>query len=248
LAIIQLSLFFGYFCFGFETLYIRPVRPPGHPQQSISDRYDGGSPRASPSRWRFFNIRLRRIDPRPLQIAEFFAPFWMAFRPPIILCTLGYSFIFSYAGIIIGVLIPQFLQSKFLLDDAQAGLQFVGPIVGAIISEQIGGRGSDWLINYRTRRAGGRREPEMRLAASYPGFLIGAIGVIVWGVQLQNATPGKWNITPVIGSSIAWAGLQLASTPVYAYCLESYPSEAANVSAFIVMFRSVMRSLLSISG
>ncbi|EIN04884.1 MFS general substrate transporter [Punctularia strigosozonata HHB-11173 SS5] len=237
LAILQLSLFFGYLFFGFETLYIRPMRVPGQRQVPEDDQL-GCSYGSKLPGW-LSELRFRRIDPRPLHPSEFFGPLLMVFRPPIILCTLGYSFIFSYAGIIIGVLIPQFLQTKFRLNNAQAGLQFVGPIIGGVISEQIGGRGSDWLMSYRTRRAGGRREPEMRLAASYPGFLLGAIGVIVWGVQLQNATPGKWNVTPVIGSSIAWAGLQLASTPVYAYCLEAYPLEAAQVSAFIVVFRQV---------
>lgn len=57
--------------------------------------------------------------------------------------------------------------------------------------------------------------PEYRLGLAAPGFLLAIVGLIsklylfikarelandilvVWGVQLQNAVEGKWNITPV---------------------------------------------------
>lgn len=81
----------------------------------------------------------------------------------------------------------------------------------------------------------------------------------VWGVQLQNATPGQWNVTPVryrplfhspplidvkqlsqdIGSAIAMFGLQIVTTVCYTYAVESYISETADVSVFVALVRQV---------
>jgi hypothetical protein len=209
------------------------------------------SPR-SPSSWRTRYLGFRRIDPRPIPPSEFLRPLAMARRPAVLLPALAYTIVFAYAGVFITVLVPQFFQLKFGLDAAQVGLQFISLVVGAVLGEQLAGWGSDRLVLWRARRAaaargaGGAadveaaREPEMRLAASYPGFVLATVGLVVWGVQLQNAAPGRWNVTPDVGGGVAYFGLQLVTTPLYAYCLESYRadprfrSRAARADAVLV--------------
>lgn len=234
LAIIYLALFFGYVFFGFETLYMRPIREPSG--QQVSDNAADNTS-AAPQWYR--SLYFRRIDPRPIRAVEFVYPFAMATRLPVLLCSISYAVTFAYAGILMTVGVPQFFQSKFGLDDSQIGLQFISVIIGAILGEQLAGYGSDWLMRWRTRRAEGAREPEMRLAASWPGFVLATVGIVVWGVQLSNATTGKWNVTPDIGSGIAYFGLQLVTTPLYAYCLESYSEDAAAIATFIGVVRQV---------
>lgn len=57
-------------------------------------------------------------------------------------------------------------------------LQFISLLIGGVLGEQIAGYGSDVLVNWRTKRAGGRRIPEFRLALATPGFLLSIVGVI----------------------------------------------------------------------
>ncbi|EIN08489.1 MFS general substrate transporter [Punctularia strigosozonata HHB-11173 SS5] len=238
LAILSLALFFGYLFFGPETLYMRPSRTPDNlPASGSSDTLTTPST-GSGQTWSAY-VRFRRIDPRPLRPAEFVRPFRMALRPPVLLCTIAYSVAFAYAGVLLTVLVPQFFGAKFGLDAAQVGLQFVALVIGAVLGEQVAGYGSDRLVRWRSAKAGGAREPEMRLPASYPGFVLAAVGLVIWGVRLQQAKEGRWNVTPDVGGGIAYFGLQLVTTPVYAYCLETYKEDAAAVATFVLVVRQV---------
>lgn len=110
----------------------------------------------------------------------------------------------------------QIFGKVFHLSPGQISLQFIALLIGAVLGEQLAGLGSDLLVNWRTELAGGLRVPEYRLPLAYPGFVLSIVGIIskymlcvfadsvrfinsplVWGVQLQNATPGVWNVTPV---------------------------------------------------
>lgn len=73
--------------------------------------------------------------------------------------------------------------------------------------------------------------------ANYPAFLFGIVGVIVFLVQIQNARPAHWNITPVIGAGIGAAGNQLATTVLITYAVDCYPKNAASVGVFITFVR-----------
>ncbi|EIN08318.1 MFS general substrate transporter [Punctularia strigosozonata HHB-11173 SS5] len=239
LAILNLALFFGYILFGFETLYMRVPRSLSSDEDQervASALHDHGQ---SNSRWYSKYATFHRIDSRPVRPFEFVYPLLMARRPVVLLPTIAYTIVFAYAGVFITVLVPQFFQLKFNLNASQVGLQFISLIVGAVLGEQLAGWGSDRLVRWRAERArnrgNGDREPEMRLLASYPGFVLATAGLAVWGVQLQNAPPGKWNVTPDVGGGIAYFGLQLVTTPLYAYCLESYQADAAAISSFMLV-------------
>ena len=64
----------------------------------------------------------------------------------------------------------------------------------------------------QTKKLGRRPEPEYRLWLSYLGFLTTMVGLIVFGVQLQNATPMQWNVTPILGAGISAFGNQVVTT------------------------------------
>jgi hypothetical protein len=66
------------------------------------------------------------------------------------------------------------------------------------------------------------------------------VGIIIFGVTLQNSAPGHWNIRPLIGVAIALFGTQLLTTVSYSYSIESLPPRLApRAPAFIATVRQV---------
>ena len=63
-----------------------------------------------------------------------------------------------------------------------------------------------------TKKLGRRPDPEYRLWLSHLGFVTVIVGMIVFGVQLQNATKGQWNVTPIVGGAISAFGNQVVTT------------------------------------
>jgi hypothetical protein len=81
-----------------------------------------------------------------------------------------------------------------------------------LIGEQSGGPLSDFLINKQAKKIGHRPEPEYRLWLSHLGYGTVIVGLIVFGIQLENATPKQWNITPIIGAALIAFGKQIVTT------------------------------------
>lgn len=216
---VQLAL---YTFFGPETRYIRTgIRQdsPGFAKEYFS---------------------FRRIDPSPIKILDFIHPLSYASKINILLPAVAYSIVFGFAIVMITVEIPQLFGEKFGLNTQQLGLQFLGPMIGSVIGEQIGGFASDNWMSRRTRKQGGvRPQPEFRLWLSYGGYLLCIVGVIVFLVQIGNATEMQWNVSPIIGAGIAGAGNQIVTTVVITYAVDCHTEDAAGVGVFITFVRQM---------
>jgi len=112
-------------------------------------------------------------------------------------------------------------------------------IVGHVLGEPISGTLSDYWMNRRARKTGCKAQPEYRLWFSYLGFMLAIAGVVVFLVQIQLAPQGHWNITPVIGISLAGAGNQIATTVLITYAVDRHPQEAASIGVFVTFIRQV---------
>jgi len=67
------------------------------------------------------------------------------------------------------------------------GLFFTGALIGVIFAEIFcSGHLSDWIVVRLSRKNHGQRTPEMRLWLGYPGAILSAIGLALWGASVQQ--------------------------------------------------------------
>lgn len=143
--------------------------------------------------------------------------------------------VFLWSSVVITIEIPQLYPEKFGFNTQQVGLQNVGPIVGTIIGEQIGGFLSDrWM--WLRHRNGVSPRAEFRLWVSYFGHLLAICGVVVFLVQTERASD-TWNPTPIVGAAIAGAGNQIVTTVMMTYAVDCYRPDAGSIGVFITLVR-----------
>lgn len=183
-------------------------------------------------------LSLRRIDPTPFKVAEFWHPLTLITNIPVLLVTIAYSMVFLFASVMNSVEVPQLLQHKFELNAQQLGLLFLGLIIGSLLGEQLGGFMSDMWMNTRARKIGRKPAPEFRLWLSYVGFLLSIAGMVVFLVCTEQATAGKLDVRPVVGTGVAAFGNQVVTTVLTTYAVDIYPQDAGSVGVFINFIRS----------
>lgn len=184
-------------------------------------------------------VLLRRIDPTPFSWFEFVKPLTMVMYPSVIIPAAAYAMVFCLSNVLATVEVPKLLQEKFELNTEQLGLQFLGPIIGSLIGEQVGGALSDVWMNRRAKKIQTRAEPEHRLWLSYIGFTLSIVGLIVFLVCTQQAKQGSWNVAPIVGIALGAGGNQVITTVLITYAVDCYPQEAASVGVFITFVRQI---------
>jgi hypothetical protein len=64
---------------------------------------------------------------------------------------------------------------------------YIGLIVGTLISEVFfSGRLSDWIVIKQAKSRGNKKTAEMRLWLAYPAAVLTAVGLIVWGISIDQ--------------------------------------------------------------
>lgn len=182
---------------------------------------------------------LRRIDPTPFSWFEFVKPLTMVIYPSVVIPATAYAMVFCLSNVLATVEVPELLQEKFELNTEQLGLQFLGPIIGSLIGEQVGGTLSDVWMNRRAKKLQHKPEPEHRLWLSYIGFTLSIVGLIVFLVCTQQAKQGHWNVAPIVGIALGAGGNQIVTTVLITYAVDCYPQEAASVGVFITFVRQI---------
>lgn len=202
-------------------------------------RYVGSNDDPKEPAWKREYLKVRRIDPTPIQWTEFIKPLGLCALPCVMIPAAAYSMIFLLSNVLATVEVPHLLQSRFELNAEQLGLQFLGPIIGSLIGEQLGGRMSDLWMNMRAKRANQKPEPEYRLWLSYFGYACSIVGNIVFLVFTEQAKQGQWNVVPIVGIAIGAAGNQLVTTVLITYAVDCHPEDASAVGVFITFVRQI---------
>ena len=72
----------------------------------------------------------QRIDPKPIHMQEVLDPIVIGRHLTVLLPSIAYAIVFSFAGVFLTVEIPQIFILKFGFNPQQLGLQFIAIIIG----------------------------------------------------------------------------------------------------------------------
>ncbi|KAJ5650918.1 uncharacterized protein N7484_004641 [Penicillium longicatenatum] len=177
-----------------------------------------------------------------LQLQYVLEPFLILQAPHIVLVAFAYSVTFAIVSVGLATIVPIALEKEYGFGAVAQGLFFFGPLIGAVIGEQLAGPGSDWIMKRERRRAAvainNRPEYlERRLIVGLPGAVMAVAGILIFGLTLQNHT--HW-IGPCIGFGVANFGLQLATTPLKTYCVDCLSSHSGSVLQLINAIRQII--------
>jgi hypothetical protein len=234
LAIINMCQFIGYVCLGGESLY--------RPDRHADDAIDEG--KLQHTRTISYRLTLfQRIDPSPVTAWTFLSPFQLTTKLSVIVPACAYAVVFSYANIALIVEMPILFGEKFHLNAQQIGLQYIALIIGSVIGEQVSGPLSDWAQR-RSDRAlksihRGHVRATHRLWFSYVGFATVIGGLLIWGIRIEQAAVGAWNVTPLVGAAIAAFGNQVITTTLIAYAVDCHRDRAMDIGVLINLIRQV---------
>ncbi|KAF3482812.1 uncharacterized protein GIQ15_02136 [Arthroderma uncinatum] len=206
------------------------------PETSYRHRQNSGFDTYRPSEL----VCLPKRLPNQLSIRTLIEPILLLQSPHLALIALAYGVTFAITSPGISVILPLALKELYGFGAIAQGLFFIGPLVGVLLGERLGGPGCDWAMNRERRRAAthnDRERLESRLFVGLPGYVMVIIGVVVFGVTLQNRT--HW-IAPCIGFAVSNFGLQLVTTPLKTYCVDCYPSHSPSVLQLINIIRQTV--------
>ncbi|KAJ6095481.1 hypothetical protein N7486_006227 [Penicillium sp. IBT 16267x] len=156
----------------------------------------------------------RKHGHAPLRLRYVLEPFLILQAPHIVLVAFAYGVTFAVVSVGLATILPIALEKEYGFGAVAQGLFFFGPLIGAVIGEQLAGPGSDLIMKRERRRAAAatNNRPEYlerRLMVGLPGAVMAVAGILIFGLTLQNHT--HW-IGPCIGFGVANFGLQLVTT------------------------------------
>jgi hypothetical protein len=213
--------FILYFFFSPETLYVRYQTVAPGTKSEFQRKY----------------LNFGKIGPKPITIQDFVTPITLFAYPSIVIPTIAYSIVFNFASVLATVEIPQIFGPKFKFNPQQIGLQFISLIIGSVLGEQLGGRGSDlWMRRQKTKGRSGLGNPEWRLWMSYLGFATVICGLVVFTVQVDKIQ--SYNVSPCVGLAISAFGNQIITTVLVTYAIDCHHEHAASIGVFINLVRS----------
>ncbi|KAJ5928269.1 hypothetical protein N7466_007225 [Penicillium verhagenii] len=178
----------------------------------------------------------------PLRLRYVLEPFLILQAPHIFLVAFAYGVTFAIVSVGLSTVVPIVLEDVYGFGAVAQGLFFFGPLVGAIIGEQLAGPGSDWIMKRERQRAAvivgdSPVWVERRLIVGLPGPVMAVAGILIFGLTLQYRT--HW-IGPCIGYGVANFGLQLVTTPLKTYCVDCLPSHSGSVLQLVNVVRQIL--------
>ena len=172
-----------------------------------------------------------------LQLIDFVRSFQMLLYPSITIPTIYYATSFGYGTILFILTSTNIFSRLYHLQPYQVGVLLGVPLTaGSILGELCAGYLSDWVSQRRAVHRGGKRRPEDRFLAIYPGVVLLPLGIIIEGVCVTHKT--HW-IGPAMGIAIASFGLQIVTTVIYAYVADCYKPQSPETGAVINFVRQI---------
>ncbi|UKZ56044.1 hypothetical protein TrVGV298_009869 [Trichoderma virens] len=124
----------------------------------------------------------------------------------------------------------------------QSGLCFVSALIGSLIGIAFGGKFTDIVADYFTKRNGGVREPEMRIPAIIISLLAAPTALVLYGVGIQNRL--HWMV-PTLGLGLLNFSIVQAVNISMVYTIDSYRPIGGEVVVAQLGFKACFGFLLS---
>ena len=115
----------------------------------------------------------------------FFRPIGLLLLPPVLWATLVMSVTVGFLVAIASNFASAF-ATTYGFKPYQAGLCFISAIIGSLVGIAFGGRLTDWVAEYLTKRNDGIREPEMRLPAIAISIVTAPVSLVLYGAGINN--------------------------------------------------------------
>ncbi|OQU99388.1 hypothetical protein CLAIMM_05024 [Cladophialophora immunda] len=115
------------------------------------------------------------------------------------------------------------------------GNLYAANVIGALLGCIYAGPCCDWLIANITKRHGGYFKPEYRLYLMIMPFLLGPLGLLLWGFGLQNQL--HWSVAAA-GSGISYAVLCAVPNIGMTYVVDSYRPVAGEAMTSLTAFKN----------
>ena len=201
-----------------ETLY--------HRDNTTGQTLEDSTNKTRMSLFNFTGVLAAGENRRRLNPWDFTHVFAMLYYPSVALPALYYSISFGISTVLVSVTAAGAFGGIYKFGAQDVGLAVgVSTTIGTLLGEALAGPVSDWVLFLHAKRHDGELEPEARLQAIWPGFILCPAGTIIEGVCFQYKT--HW-IGPCLGCAISVFGLQIISTNVYAYMTDvSNPSHSS---------------------
>ena len=115
-------------------------------------------------------------------------------------------------------------------------------LTGAVIGCLAGGPLSDYVVAKISKRRRGYFEPEFRLWCLIPPFILGPVGLMLWGCGLGNHLSST---VPIVGDGITYG--VLATVPIIGitYVVDCYRSQAGETMTILTALKNTIAFGLS---
>ncbi|CAK7217993.1 hypothetical protein SBRCBS47491_003355 [Sporothrix bragantina] len=209
-----------------ETIYVREVQGQragleNKTKATFWDRYGIHIPkRTSDKKHSFFFI--------------FSRPFVLLRFPAITLATFWFGVAYMmHVGITAEI--PLIFEAQYGFTVLDVGLSGLSGLIGALIGEAYAGPSIDYLAR-RSLKQGKEWRPEYRLKVIWPALIAIPGGLIMFGTSIQFGH--SW-VTPLVGQLIYIFGIEIATTVIQTYILESYPRQGAEANLIFNLIRNI---------
>ncbi|UKZ81785.1 hypothetical protein TrVFT333_009558 [Trichoderma virens FT-333] len=136
----------------------------------------------------------------------FVRPIGLLILPPVLWATLVMSVLIGFLVAVSSTFSAAFSQ-VYKFEPYQSGLCFISALIGSLIGIAFGGKFTDIVADYFTKRNGGVREPEMRIPAIIISLLAAPTALVLYGVGIQNRL--HWMV-PTLGLGLPCFGFLLS--------------------------------------
>lgn len=128
----------------------------------------------------------------------FVRPIGLLILPPVLWATLVMSVLIGFLVAVASTFSTAFGQ-VYKFEPYQSGLCFISALIGSLVGIAFGGKFTEVVADYFTKKNGGVREPEMRIPAIIISILAAPTALVLYGVGIQNRL--HWMV-PTIGLSL----------------------------------------------